>query len=94
MAGTPVSLSRDGGVISLRFERLQLTGGAYCAEAHLLDRTDSIVLTPGGRQSAWMTVVGESFSSTNDAGVFEPLVEWSQPDSSARAHWSAPVEIS
>lgn len=94
VAGSPVSLSRDGGVICLRFERLQLTGGAYCAEAHLLDRTDSLVLTPGGRQSVWMTVVGQSFSSTNDAGVFEPLAEWSQLGSGARATWSAPVEIS
>lgn len=92
-SGTNVSLSRGGGVIVLRLERLQLTGGVYCAEAYLLDRSDAVVLTPGGGQSAWVTVVGEAFSSTDERGVFEPVVEWSQPTAVDAASWSAPVEI-
>jgi lipopolysaccharide transport system ATP-binding protein len=92
-SGQHVRLARGSGVISLKLERLQLTGGVYCAEAYMLDRTDSVVLTPGGRQSAWITVVGEAFSSTNERGVFEPVVQWSQPAAVDEASWSAPVEI-
>jgi hypothetical protein len=63
--------------VSLRFDPLQLTGGTYFAEAFFLDETDTIALTPNGRQSSWFSVTGRAISSTGDHGVFEPDVTWS-----------------
>lgn len=78
LAGAELAVARGTGVISARLARLQVIGGAYTIEAYLLDAADVVVLTPAGARSPWFTVAGHGIASTNDAGVFEPVVSWAQ----------------
>jgi hypothetical protein len=83
-SGSAFPIDAGSGTISLHLARLQLTGGAYSVEAYLTDRSDVIVLTPGGVRTVWFTVVGQGLASTNDAGVFEPAHRWSHESASVR----------
>jgi len=84
IAGAALSIHKGAGTVSLHIDKLQLTGGAYCAEAYLLDSSDSVVFTPDGKQSPWFTVIGQGFVATNDTGIFQPVVRWSQDQSGER----------
>jgi lipopolysaccharide transport system ATP-binding protein len=77
-------VQRGEGVVTLAFDRLQLATGAYHADAYFLNETDSLVITPGGRTSAWFGVAGVAHEQ-NDA-VFEPQTRWS--------HEPAPSSVS
>jgi lipopolysaccharide transport system ATP-binding protein len=87
--GMVLDVPEGTGTISLRLERLQLISGRYVAEAYFLDRSDSLVLTPNGSQSAWFTVSGRAISSAEDSGVFEPRSSWLH-----RAHGGVTLEQS
>ena len=52
------TFARDPASSSLRFASLQLVTGAYFAEVHFLNDSDSLGLTGGGRQSPWFSVSG------------------------------------
>jgi hypothetical protein len=68
----------------LRFTRNQ--EGSYFVEAWFLNEDDSAILTNGGR-SEWFSMLGSSFSSVSDSGVFEPRVQWEN-----RINTSTPLE--
>jgi ABC-type polysaccharide/polyol phosphate transport system ATPase subunit len=81
--GVHLDVRRGPGVVSLRFESLQLVTGSYFAEAYFLDDSDSLGLTGGARQSAWFSVSGAGLNYEDDHGVFEPIVDWSHESGSA-----------
>ncbi|MEN6537576.1 MAG: ABC transporter ATP-binding protein [Bryobacteraceae bacterium] len=70
-------LHRGSGEFSIYIERLQLITGSYSAHAYLLNDSDSLALTPAGRQSEWFMVKGNSLSYAENSGVYEPIVKWS-----------------
>jgi hypothetical protein len=84
VAGAALDARHGSGVITVHLARLQLIGGSYVVEAYLLDRTDVLVLTPAGARSRWFSVTGHGLAATADAGVFEPVVSWSQQYADSR----------
>jgi ABC-type polysaccharide/polyol phosphate transport system ATPase subunit len=81
--GFDLRIRKGPGTVSLRFTTLQLVTGAYFAEAHFLNESDSLGLTGGGHQSSWFSVSGTGLTYEDDHGVFQPVVDWS--------HEAAPV---
>lgn len=84
------------GQICVRLEPLQLVGGTYCVEAHLLDETDSILLTRRTIRSDWFAVAGAAPTNSNPrSGVFEPRSRWSHTtDQDHEDELESPVENS
>ena len=48
----------------------------YSAETAFLNQSDSVQLTPDGRQSEWFYVNGRGISCAENTGVYEPVAEW------------------
>jgi lipopolysaccharide transport system ATP-binding protein len=84
-AGGPLRVGPDTSTISVHVNKLRLTSGTYRAEAYLLAANGVVLLTPVGARSAWFTVTGRGLAATNDAGIFEPDVHWTQQDVSQTA---------
>ena len=73
-------LDKGKGVITIRLEPLQLTGGSYFIDARITNQTDSVVLATGF--SNWFYVSGKSLSSGKQSGVFEPRRQWKHAETS------------
>jgi hypothetical protein len=84
VAGAELDARPGSGVIIVHLTLQQLIGCTYIVEAYLLDRTDVLVLTPAGARSRWFSVTGHGLAATADAGVFEPVVSWSQQHADSR----------
>lgn len=68
------SLEQGEGVISIALEPLQLISGAYFAEGHFLNASDTMGITSG--RSDWFYVRGTGLSYEERSGVFTPNVKW------------------
>ncbi len=79
--GIDIDVIQGPGRIVIELERLQLIGGSYWVEAYFLDEADCISLTPQGGQSPSFSVRGRDVSTTDDAGIFEPVATWSIEES-------------
>lgn len=66
----------DGeGVITARFDPIQLASGRYLVDLRVLDSMDSMLLTAG--QSSWFDVLDTSFGHEKQRGIFVPNLHWS-----------------
>lgn len=69
-----LALQNGDGIISVILEPLQLVGGTYHVQAHLLDELNTTILTTGW--SNWFYVSGSALSHEEQRGVFEPRRKW------------------
>jgi lipopolysaccharide transport system ATP-binding protein len=74
--GHALALEHGQGIVRLQLEPLQLSTGAYFAEAWLMDAEDVTAIVPAGCRSDWFSVQGRAMNYDNDSGVFEPQVRW------------------
>ena len=66
---------RGRGLLTLRFEPIQLASGVYLVEVRLQDSSDTITLAL--TQSDWFQVVGPGVAQSSDSsGVFIPRLRW------------------
>lgn len=75
------SLERGKGVVTITLDPLQLVSGTYFCESHLLNESDSMVITSS--RSDWFFVNGQGLSYEERSGVFNPNARWGHFQDSA-----------
>ncbi len=81
--GVRIGLRRGNGTVVVRLEPLQLMGGAYFAEAHFLNDSDSMVIRSAS--SDWFSVSSRGLSYEDRSGVYTPRTRWRHETSAAPA---------
>lgn len=69
-------MEQGQGVITVHLDPLQLVGGAYFAEAWILNESDSMALCTKAGRSEWFSVRGAALSYEESSGIFEPHTRW------------------